>query len=100
MMNIDIRTPIVVLGITNFLQVTGIFLQYRINKSYRGIGWWLLGFLSLTVGFLFSLLRDVMTLKLITIIVSSASFSITKAEFGLKGHLTRVPLSSFQFRIL
>jgi len=70
-MNIDLRTLILVLGIANFLQVIAIFLQYRINRTYPGIGWWLLAFLSLAVGFIFTLLRDGLPIKLITIIAGS-----------------------------
>ncbi len=70
-MNIDIRTLVIVLGITNFLQVIAIFLQYLINKSYRGIGWWLLAFLSVALGFITALLRDVVSIKLISIIITN-----------------------------
>jgi PAS domain S-box-containing protein len=70
-MNIDLRTLILVAGITNFIQVVAIFCQRQIYKSYRGVGWWLLGFLSIAVGFIFTLLRDVTTFKLLTIIAGS-----------------------------
>jgi PAS domain S-box-containing protein len=70
-MIIDLHTLILVLGITNLLQVIAILLQYWINRTTPGIGWWLLAFLSLAAGFVLSLLRDVMTLKLITIIAAS-----------------------------
>jgi PAS domain S-box-containing protein len=71
-MNIDLRTLILVLGITNILQVIAISFQYQLNKSYRGVGWWLLAFLAIAVGFIFSLLREVISFDLITIITSSA----------------------------
>ncbi len=41
-MNIDIRTLIFVLGITHVIQVVVFSLQYKANKNYRGVGWWLL----------------------------------------------------------
>jgi PAS domain S-box-containing protein len=70
-LNIDLRTMIFVLGISSFLQVVAIFAQYRINKTYSGVGWWLLAFLALAVGLILSLLRDVIDLKLITIVLAS-----------------------------
>jgi len=75
-MNIDIRTLAIVVSITNFLQVMAIFFQYRINKAYAGIGWWLLGFASMALGSFFLFLRDVIAVKLITIICANASILV------------------------
>lgn len=71
-MNIDIRTLVIVLGIANVLQITAIFLQYRLNKAYQGIGWWVLGFTSMAVAYLFLFLRDLIPIRLITIIAANA----------------------------
>ncbi|HEY5269330.1 MAG TPA: diguanylate cyclase [Anaerolineales bacterium] len=71
-MNLDIRTLDIVVSITNFLQVMVIFLQYRVNKAYQGIGWWVLGFTSMAMGYVFLLLRDLISIKLITIIFANA----------------------------
>ncbi len=57
-MNIDISTLAVVLGILSVLQVVAISLQYLINKTYSGIGWWLLWSASTTAGFTVMLLRN------------------------------------------
>ena len=70
-MNLDIRTLAVVLSITNFLQVMVIFLQYRVNKTYLGIGWWLLGFISIAMGYVLIFLRDIVSIHLITIITAN-----------------------------
>jgi len=70
-MNIDIRTLVIVAGITNVLQVIAIFLQYLINKTYRGIGWWVLGFASSAIGFVLLLLRDHISIELISIIAAN-----------------------------
>ena len=68
----DIRTLAILLGITNILQVIAIFIQYLINKTYRGIGWWVLGFTSNAIGFVLLLLRDSIPIELISIIVTNA----------------------------
>jgi len=70
-MNIDIRTLVIVVGITNVLQIIAIFLQYLINKTYRGIGWWVLGFASGAIGFVLLLLRDHISIELISIIAAN-----------------------------
>jgi diguanylate cyclase (GGDEF)-like protein/PAS domain S-box-containing protein len=71
-MNIDIRTLFIVLVMTDFLQAIAIFLQYLLNKTYRGIGWWVLGFASVAIGFALLLLRDFITIDLISIILANA----------------------------
>ncbi len=71
-MNIDIRTLIIVITISSFLQVIALFLQYRLNKAYLGTGWWLLGFASAAMGYGFLFLRDNISIKLITIIFANA----------------------------
>ena len=68
-MNIDIRTLAIVLGIISVLQVIAFFLQYMTNKSYRGIGCWLLWSALTALGFTAMLLRDFVSLELITITI-------------------------------
>ena len=41
-MNLDIRTLVLVLGITHMIQVIVFYQQYKINKNYPGVGWWLM----------------------------------------------------------
>jgi PAS domain S-box-containing protein len=66
-MSIDIRTLAIVLGVISVLQVIAFFLQYMTNKSYQGIGWWLLWSALTALGFTAMLLRDIVSLELITI---------------------------------
>jgi PAS domain S-box-containing protein len=68
----DIRTLAILLGITNVLQVIVLFLQYKANKTYHGIGWWVLGSASSALGFALLLLRDRISIELISIIVTNA----------------------------
>ena len=70
-MALDIRTLVIVLSIVNCLLVFALFLQYRINRSYRGIGWWLSAFLLIAVGFITTLLRDLIDFKWITIVAAN-----------------------------
>lgn len=52
-MKLDIRTLAFILSLTCISQVIAIYIQYRVNKVYRGIEWWLLGSLSMSLGFIF-----------------------------------------------
>ena len=70
-MNIDIRTLAIVMTMTNVLQAIAIFLQYLINKSYRGIGWWVLGSAMTAMGYILLSLRDIIPIALITIIFAN-----------------------------
>ncbi len=71
-MKIDIFTMVIVLSITNFLQVIALFLQYRVNEAYKGVGWWLLGFTSMSSGYIFLFLRGIIAVKMISIILANA----------------------------
>jgi len=66
-MNIDIRTLAFIMGVTAAIQVIALYLQYILNKTYRGIGWWLLWSASTAAGFLCMLLRDVVPVGLVSI---------------------------------
>ena len=50
-MNIDIRTLAFVLSISSIIQAIAIFVQFRVNSTYRGIGWWLSGTVSMAFGY-------------------------------------------------
>jgi len=66
-MNIDIRTLALVLGLTSILQVIVLYLQFHLNKTYRGIGWWLMWSASTAAGFICMLLRDVIPAGLVSV---------------------------------
>jgi PAS domain S-box-containing protein len=70
---IDIRTLAVVLGITHLIQVIVFFQQYKINKTYYGVGWWLMWSIAEVVGFACILLRGIPSIHLITIIIQNSS---------------------------
>ena len=57
-MDIDIRTLAIVLAIVADIQAIAFFFQYLINKTYRGVGWWVLGSSMAAVGYVLLLLQD------------------------------------------
>ncbi len=70
-MSIDVRTMIVMLGLSHLLQVFALSVQYAVNKAYRGIGWWLLWSATAMFGFFFTLLRDVPSLRILSIVLQN-----------------------------
>ena len=70
-MSIDVRTMIVMLGLSHLLQVFALSVQYVVNKAYRGIGWWLLWSTAAMFGFIFMLLRDVPSLRIVSIVLQN-----------------------------
>ncbi len=51
-MNLDLRTLAFTLSLTCLTQVIALAMQYFENKTYRGIGWWLLGAIAMASGFI------------------------------------------------
>ncbi len=69
--NLDIPTLIFILGITHLMQVVVFAHQYKVNKVYPGVGWWLLWSAAGVVGFFFILLREIPSLLPLTIVVQN-----------------------------
>ncbi len=67
-MPFDIRTLILVISITHVIQFVIFSYQYTMNKSYQGIGWWLLWSASEIAGFIFILLRQIPSIHVAAII--------------------------------
>jgi PAS domain S-box-containing protein len=67
-MNIDIRTLSFIIGITNCILAAAIVIQYRLNKVYEGSGWWALGCVSLSAGFMITILRDRISVIMVSIV--------------------------------
>lgn len=70
-MVIDIRTLILVLGITHIIQFIVLLHQHLLNKTFRGIGWCLLWSAAEMVAFAFMLLRGLPMLQAPLIIVQN-----------------------------
>ncbi len=72
-MSLDIRTLVVMLGITNLIVAVAMGLQYRMNRAYQGIGWWALGSAAIAAGYaVFSPLRSIASLELISIVAQNS----------------------------
>lgn len=64
-MKLDIQTLAFILNLTFVTQVIALSAQYRMNKTYRGIGWWLLGSSLMALGFIFMPLLTVKSLEML-----------------------------------
>ena len=71
-MKIDIPTLIIIIGLTHVMQVLVFFYQFRVNKSYKGPGWWLLWSAAEVVGFIAMLFRGNPSLLPVVIIVQNS----------------------------
>ena len=73
-MQIDIHTLAVALGVANLAQVVALYLQYRLDRTHSGIGWWVLGSVSFTLGFACNYLRDFPVVGQMAIVGNTALF--------------------------
>lgn len=63
-MKLDIQTLTFILSLTFVTQVIALFVQYRVNRTYRGMGWWLLGSGLMALGFIFMPMLTVKSLEM------------------------------------
>jgi len=70
-MDLDLRTLTIAVVIIDALQAIAIYFGYRLNKDHQGIGWWLLGSVTVAMGFLSLLFRDIPSIAQISIILSN-----------------------------
>ncbi len=73
---IDIHTIVAVLGVSSLLQLVVLFVQYRLDRSHQGSGWWASGALATAVAFVFHYLRDHPVLGATAIVLNNAFFII------------------------
>ena len=66
-MNLDIRTLVFILSLTGITQVVALFIQYRVDKTYRGVGWWLLGSAFMALGFVLLSLGPMKTIGVLAL---------------------------------
>jgi hypothetical protein len=72
--HIDVHTLAIILSLSNLMQVGALFIQYRVDKTHAGPGWWTLGSASLALGFAFNYLRDAPAVAPIAIIGNNLLF--------------------------
>ncbi|MHC1736683.1 MAG: PAS domain S-box protein [Ignavibacteriaceae bacterium] len=70
-MAIDIRTLVMILGFTHLMQVVVFIHQFRINKTYQGVGWWLLWSAAEVIGFGVIFLRNIPSILPLVIIIQN-----------------------------
>ncbi|MDR3539575.1 MAG: diguanylate cyclase [Desulfosporosinus sp.] len=63
-MKLDILTLAFILSLTFVIQVIALFVQYRLNRTYQGIGWWLLGSSLMALGYIFMPMVTVKSLEI------------------------------------
>ncbi len=71
-MTVDIRTLVVVLGLTQVVQILALSLQASTKKRYGGVGWWLLWSASAAAGFAVMLLRTLPASARVAIVIQNA----------------------------
>jgi PAS domain S-box-containing protein len=71
-MNLDIFTLLTILCIASFIQFIVLFIQYRVNKVYNGIGFWVLGYASMAAGYMLLFLRGIIPVQLVAIIAANS----------------------------
>jgi len=75
-MIIDLRTVAILTGITYSLLTICLILQFILNKTYRGLGWWAGGCLMLASGSVLLLFRDIKAVENISIFFANMNFLI------------------------
>ncbi len=67
-MDFDIKTIVFILGVTHLIQILVFYHQYKVNKQYKGLGWWLLWSAAESLGFIFMLLRSIPEIQIYMIL--------------------------------
>jgi PAS domain S-box-containing protein len=106
-MDLDLRTLIVAVAIIDILQAIVVYFQYRLNRSFRGIGWWLLGSVTVAMGFFSILLREIAPIAQVSIVLSNTLFILGIIFFyvGIKRFFDekedrRIIISSFAIYVI
>lgn len=85
-MTLDFPTIIFVLVLIFTTQIIALTVQYRVNTTYRGIGWWLLGSILMVVGFIF---MPMLTIKSLVILARIANPLVILGQISLYIGITR-----------
>jgi diguanylate cyclase (GGDEF)-like protein len=67
-MKLDVPTLAFVTSLIFSTQTIAVFVQYRVNKTYSGLGWWLAGAICQAVGFLLMLTLNVRSIWMLSIL--------------------------------
>lgn len=69
-MKLDVQTLAFIQSLTLVTQVIALSVQYRMNRTHRGIGWWLLGSSLMALGVIFMPLVNVQSLVMLAMIAN------------------------------
>jgi len=85
-LSFDIRTISLMLGITHLIQLIVFIHQYRINRSYHGIGWWVVWSLAELLGFIIILFRNIQAFQVPVIIAYNVLImaGVVSMYFGIR----------------
>jgi len=72
-MQLDIRTIIFIIGITHVIQFVIFYIQFKVVKVYKGIGWWLLWSAFEIIGFFAILFRDIPSVFIFVIVLQNTA---------------------------
>jgi PAS domain-containing protein len=79
--DMDIRTLAVILGIIQLAELVVFSLLASVNRSYRGIGWWLLGSALAASGIVFMILRAFPALRLVSVLAQDTLIMMAMISF-------------------
>ena len=71
-MKLDILTLLTILCIASLIQFIILFIQYKVNKKYNGIVFWVLGYAFMAAGYMLLFIRGFISVKLIAIISANS----------------------------
>ena len=71
-MDINIRTFAFIIGLTHIIQFIVIYYQFKVNKNYKGIGWWLIWSGTEILGFFIIFLRSYISTNAFLIITQNS----------------------------
>lgn len=67
-MKFDLPTLVFMLSLVGLTQVVALLIQYRVNSTYRGIGWWLLGSVAMSLGFVTLSFVEIKAIAIVSVI--------------------------------
>jgi diguanylate cyclase (GGDEF)-like protein/PAS domain S-box-containing protein len=73
-MKLDISTVAFVTSLLFAAQSLAVFVQYRVDRSYRGLGWWFAGTLSQALGFMLMLALGMKAVWLLAVFANPLIF--------------------------
>jgi PAS domain S-box-containing protein len=73
-LKLDVQTLAFMTSLVFACQTIAIFVQYRVNKTYRGLGWWLAGAILQAIGFFLILSLNSKSLWMLSVLANPLIF--------------------------